>query len=317
MMDSIKNRLKYSNFPFGIYGLLLIFLCVFLFSTGGSVSPSHLLNIARSASPLGIAAIGQTLVLLVGGIDLSLGTNISMVNLVIASIMSGSNERIVPAMIISLILCIIIGFVNGYIITKFHMQPFLVTLTVSMIVEGGYYIYTQGIARGSIADGIRFLSEGWIGIIPIALIIWITIWIICSFILRKTTYGHKLYLTGANSEASRLSGFHSNWIIISAYVGSAVLAWIAGIMLSGYIGVASVGIGADYTLNSIAASVIGGAAFTGGIGTLEGTFPGVLIITLLTSFMTIMGIPEAGKFIAQGLVIAVMVAINQMKLKHK
>lgn len=316
-MKELRKRYRYSSFPFGIYGLLLVVILVFLTATQGNVSPTHLLNIARSAAPLGIAAMGQTVILLAGGLDLSLGSTISMVNLVMASMMNGGREHMAEAVVVSLALCLVIGFLNGFIIVKFQMQPFLVTMAMSVIIQGGYYLYTQGIARGSIAKEIRFLSEGWLGGIPIAVIIWVGIWIVISFVLHKTVYGRKLYMTGANPAASRLSGFHADWTIISAYVIGALLAGIAGIMLSAYIGVASVDIGTDYTLDSIASSVIGGAAFTGGVGSLEGTFPGVLILTILKSLMTILGISEAGKFICQGVVIAVMVALNQMRAAKK
>jgi len=316
-MKELRKRYRYSSFPFGIYGLLLVVILVFLTATQGNVSPTHLLNIARSAAPLGIAAMGQTVILLAGGLDLSLGSTISMVNLVMASMMNGGREHMAEAIVVSLALCLVIGFLNGFIIVKFQMQPFLVTMAMSVIIQGGYYLYTQGIARGSIAKEIRFLSEGWLGGIPIAVIIWVGIWIVISFVLHKTVYGRKLYMTGANPAASRLSGFHADRTIISAYVIGALLAGIAGIMLSAYIGVASVDIGTDYTLDSIASSVIGGAAFTGGVGSLEGTFPGVLILTILKSLMTILGISEAGKFICQGVVIAVMVALNQMRAAKK
>lgn len=316
-MNQLRNKYRYSSFPFGIYMLLAAVILVFLAATQGNVSPTHLLNIARSAAPLGIAAMGQTVILLAGGLDLSLGSTISMVNLVMASMMNGSSENMGQALLVSLGFCLVIGFLNGFIIVKFQMQPFLVTMAMSVIVQGGYYLYTQGIARGSIAGEIRFLSEGWIGGIPVAVMIWVAIWIVLSFVLHKTTYGRKLYMTGANPAASRLSGFRADWMIISAYVIGALLAGIAGIMLSAYVGVASVDIGTDYTLDSIASSVIGGAAFTGGVGSLEGTFPGVLILTILKSLMTILGISEAGKFICQGVVIAVMVALNQMRAAKK
>lgn len=314
-MQGLKQKVKYSSFPFGVYVLLIVIITVFLLSTNGKVSPSHLLNIARSAAPLGIVAMGQTIALLVGGIDLSVGATISMVNLVCASIMGGRTERIVPAVLVSLGLCVIIGFVNGIIITKFKMQPFLVTLAVSIIIEGGYYIYTQGIPSGNVPSSFRFIAEGWVGGIPVAVIIWGLFWLVLSVVLHKTVYGRKLYYTGANSLVAKMSGYRSDAIVVSAYVATSVLAGIAGLMLSAYIGVASMGIGTEYTLNSIAASVIGGAAFVGGIGTLEGTFPGVMIIVILQSLMTILGISDAGEYLSQGLVIAVMVAINQWQLK--
>jgi len=286
---------------------------VFFAATQGTISPAHLMNIVRQSAPLGVAAMGQTIVLLVGGIDLSVGATMSMVNLVAASVMGGSDAQILPALLICMALCLLVGLLNGYIIATFKMQPFLVTMAMSMIIEGGYYIYTKGIAKGSIATGIRFISEGWIGIVPIAAIIWLVIWLVLSVVLHHTPYGHRLYITGGNQDASRLSGFKSKEIVISAYVLCSLLAGIGGLLLSAYIGTASTGVGADYTLNSIASSVIGGTSFLGGIGSLEGTFPGVLITNILQSLMTIIGISEAGKFITQGIVIAVMVAINQRK----
>ena len=315
-MSRMKKGDKYSSFPLGIYVLLLVMIIVFAISTQGSVSMTHLLNIARSAAPLGIVAIGQTIVLLVGGLDLSLGTCMSMTNLILASMMNGSSSRAPQAILISMLICALVGFCNGLIITKFKMQPFLVTMAMSLVVQGGYYIYTQGIARGSIAEEIRFISEEWIGIVPVAVIIWCAFWLALSLVLHKTVYGKKLYLTGSSQQAAKLSGFQADGIVVSAYMIASMLACVAGIMLSAYIGVGSVDIGNSYTLDSIASSVIGGVAFTGGIGSLEGTFPGVLIITILSSLMTILGISEAGKFICQGTIIAVMVAINQVKMKN-
>lgn len=312
-MKALKKKLQYSTFPLGIYLLFLVIIGVFLGVTQGNVSPSHLLNIARSAAPLGIAAMGQTVVLIAGGLDLSVGSAISMVNLVAASIMNGKSENVFQAVVVSLALCALIGLINGVIIVKFQMQPFLVTMAMSIVVQGCYYLYTQGIARGSIAKSVRFISEGWIGGIPVAVIIWGSFWLVISVVLHKTVAGHKLYLTGSNKQSSYLSGFHADRIVIAAYVVCSLLAGVAGLMLSAYIGVASVDIGTDYTLDSIASSVIGGASFSGGIGVLEGTFPGVMILTILKSLMTILGISEAGKFLCQGVIIALMVAINQRK----
>lgn len=313
----MKEKIRYSKFPYGVYALFAAIILVFLLSTNGTVSPAHLLNIARSAAPLGIVAMGQTIALLVGGLDLSVGATISMVNLVCASIMNGKSERILPGVMISLGLCVVIGLVNGLIITKFKMQPFLVTMAMSIIIEGGYYVYTQGIPSGNIPGSFRYLAEGWLGAFPVAFLIWIFLWAVLSVVLQKTTYGRRLYFTGASPVVAKQSGYPADRIVISAYVMTSVLAGIAGLMLSAYVGVASMGVGTEYTLNSIAASVIGGAAFTGGIGTLEGTFPGVMILVVLQSLMTILGISNAGQYLSQGLVIAVMVAVNQSQMKKK
>lgn len=315
-MKDLRQRMRYSSFPFGVYALLLAVIAAFFVFTRGTISPSHLLNIVRQAAPLGVAAMGQTIVLLVGGIDLSVGATMSMVNLVTASIMAGSEQNILPAVTVSMLLCLVIGLANGFIVAQFEMQPFLVTMAMSMIVEGGYYIYTKGIAKGAIAPGFRFISEGWLGAIPVAGLIWVALWAVLSLVLRKTAYGRKLYITGGNRATSQLSGFHSKTIVVSAYVFSAMLAGLGGLLLSAYIGTASTGVGNDYTLNTIASTVIGGTAFSGGVGSLEGTFPGVLIILILQSMMTIVGISEAGKFIMQGVVIAGMVAVNNLRSRR-
>jgi ribose/xylose/arabinose/galactoside ABC-type transport system permease subunit len=306
-----------SDFPVGVYYLLLLLIVVFFIVTKGSVSPSHLLNIVRQSAPLGVASMGQTLVLLVGGIDLSVGTTMTMVNLVSCNIIAGATGNIYLGVMVSLLLCLLIGFCNGFFVAKFKMQPFLVTMATSVIIQGGYYIYTKGIAKGNVPDSFRVIAEGWIGIIPIAGLLWIGLWALMTFVLRKTSYGQKIYITGGNPSTARLSGYKTDRIIISVYMIASLLAGLGGLLLTAYIGVASTSIGDPYTLNSIEATVIGGTAFTGGIGSLAGTFPGVLITSLLQSLLTISGIPEAGKLISQGLVIAVMVAINQSKLNKE
>lgn len=200
----LRQKLKFNKFPFGVYLLLVAVIVVFFAATQGTISPAHLMNIVRQSAPLGVAAMGQTIVLLVGGIDLSVGATMSMVNLVAASVMGGSDAQILPALLICMALCLLVGLLNGYIIATFKMQPFLVTMAMSMIIEGGYYIYTKGIAKGSIATGIRFISEGWIGIVPIAAIIWLVIWLVLSIVLHHTPYGHRLYNHGQAIDASRL-----------------------------------------------------------------------------------------------------------------
>lgn len=310
MKARLIKRSPYSKIPLGVYLLLLMTIGLFFLSSQGRVSPSHLLNVFRQTAPLGIVAIGQTLVLLMGGIDLSVGTVISLVNILSTSIMNGSPDNILAGVMVSLTVCLLIGLVNGFIIARFQMPPFLITMAMATIIQGGYYVYTKGIPRGSIPASFRFISEGWIGSVPLAGIIWVSVWIMFSFILYKTPYGRKYYITGANPRTAYLSGVSSTAITISAYVLSSLLAGIAGLILSAFIGVPSTGVGDSYTLNSIASSVIGGTSFSGGIGSLEGTFPGVLIMVLLQSTLTILNFPEAGKSISQGLVIAVMVAIN-------
>jgi ribose transport system permease protein len=312
--EKMMKLMQKTKITLGIYALLLFVIIMFIIVSPGSFSPAHLLNILRQATPLGIVAIGQTLVLLIGGIDLSVGAVISLVNVVAASMMMGNNGNIGVTVLITLLISAGIGFINGYTILKVKIPPFLVTLAMSLVIEGGYMVYTKGSPKGNIAEGFRFISDGWLGPIPIAGLIWLGIWSLLAFFLYRVTWGRKVYAIGGNQKAAYLSGVKTNTVIITTYVLSSVLAGIAGLMISAFIGVASVGVGNLYTLNSIAATVVGGTAFTGGSGGLAGTFAGVLIMSLLQSMMTMMNIPEAGKFVSQGLIIAIMVAINQRNI---
>jgi ribose transport system permease protein len=307
-LGSLPQKIKMT---LGIYGLLLLVIIIFAVVSPSSFSSNHLLNILRQAAPLGIVAIGQTLVLLIGGIDLSVGAVVSLVNVVAASMMMGKDENILVTVAVTLFLSALIGFINGFTILKVKIPPFLVTLAMSLMIEGGYMVYTKGSPQGNIAQGFRFISDGWLGPIPIAGLIWLGVWGVFAFLLYRTIWGRSVYATGGNTRAAFLSGVKTNTITLTTYVLSSLLAGVAGLMISAYIGVASVGVGNMYTMNSIAATVIGGTAFTGGIGGLAGTFAGVLIMSLLQSMLTMMNILEAGKFISTGLVIAIMVAINQ------
>ncbi|GHT91430.1 sugar ABC transporter permease [Spirochaetia bacterium] len=312
-----KQNNSFSRFPLGVYILLFVTVAAFFILTKGTVGPKHLLNVIRQAAPLGLVSIGQTLILLMGGIDLSVGAVISMVNIVASAVMGGNAQNIPLACALSLGLALLVGLLNGIIVVRFNMPAFLVTMAMSSIIQGSFFIYTKGSPKGSIAREFRFISDGWIGdILPVALVIWIAIWVFMSLSLHKTPYGKRYYFTGANPLAAGLSGVHTGWITVSAYMLCSLMAGLAGLVISAFIGVASSGVGNPYTTNSIAASVVGGASFSGGIGTLEGTFPGVLIMSFLQSILTMLNVPEAGKNISQGLVIAVMVGLNVRKARN-
>lgn len=300
----------------GIYALLILMVIIFIMVSPGPFSPHHLLNNFRQSAPLGIVAIGQTLVLLIGGIDLSVGAVISLTNVMAASMMMGNDANIGVTVLVTLLLSAFIGFMNGYTILKVKIPPFLVTLAMSLVIEGAYMVYTKGSPKGNIAQGFRIISDGWVGPLPIAGILWVVIWGIFALLLYRVTWGRKVYATGGNTQAAYLAGIKTPQIIIATYMFSSLLAGMAGLLISAYIGIASSGVGNIYTLNSIAATVIGGTTFAGGSGGLAGTFAGVLIMSLLQSMMTMMNIPEAGKYISQGVIIAVMVTINQRTVRR-
>ncbi|WAH36366.1 ABC transporter permease [Alicyclobacillus dauci] len=316
LTPSFLKKSNKSNSVLGVYALLVAFLIVYAIASPQSFTGTHLMDVALQAAPLGVVAIGQTIVLLLAGIDLSVGSVITLTNVILAGVMVGQNGRMGIAVIFALVVAIAIGIINGVAVTKLKIPPFLATLAMGSIVEGIYYVYTKGSPIGNIASGFRWMSNGWfVNILPWAVVIWILIWIIAAFLLYRTSFGRRLYATGGNDRTAWLSGIPTNYIIIGGYVLSSVLASLSGFLISAYIGVASIGVGDPYTLNSVAAAVIGGAAFTGGRGGLSGTFAGVLIMEFLQSLLTALNVSSAGQLISQGIVIVVMVAINQWRSK--
>lgn len=294
------------------YALAIIMVVALAVVSWNSFSLHRVLYILGQASPLGVSAIGQTFVLLSGGIDLSLGPTINLTNVIVPVVMNGQDGNIVPALLISGAAALLVGIVNGVLVAFLRVPALLATLAVGTIVQGAYFIYTRGQPSGNASQGFLKLANGWLGgnIAPWDFLLWAGVWAGAAILLYRTIFGRNFYAVGANPRAAWLSGVRSSWYVASAYVISALCAWVAGLILTSYVGIASIGIGDSDTLNSIAAAVIGGTAFTGGIGTLGGTAAGVLVITFLSTILSVLNVPAASQYIAQGLVIAGMMLLN-------
>lgn len=298
-----------------VYGLLVLMTAGMGISSPGSLEPRHLMDLLRQAAPLGIVAIGQTLLLMSAQIDLSLGTQITLYNVVLSTVMrNGSDDTIVVAVLLTIVAAVIVGLVNGLAVTRLHIPSFVATLASSSVMAGTYLIYTRGAPSGSIAPGFRVIAEGWIGnAIPWAAVIWIAAAIVVAFVLNRGRFGRELLAVGGNAAASHLSGLNVRRTIVLSFVAASLLAALSSCILSAYIGIASNTVGDPYTLNSIAAAVIGGTAFTGGEGTIAGTVAGALIMTVLQAILTMLNTGDAAKLAAQGLIIFVMMTIYQSK----
>jgi ribose/xylose/arabinose/galactoside ABC-type transport system permease subunit len=306
---------------FSIYFLLIIIAITFygfIIRLSLAKSVAHFLDLIRQVAPLSLISLGQTLVLLVGGIDLSVGAIASLANILSANFMKGEVSLIPISVFLTLAICIIIGFINGIVIVKAKMPPFLVTLAMSSVIRGAYLLYTGGAPRGGIAKEFRVIARKWIGspvgnapgIFPVAGIIWIMVFLILLFAINKTIFGIELYAVGGNPRTAWLSGYNPDKFKIMIYIFSATFAALSGLMHSALIGGALLHVGDPYLLDSIAATCMGGTTFDGGVGGIVGTIAGVLIIQLLNAFMTIMGIKEAGKYILLGLLIITILTIN-------
>jgi ribose/xylose/arabinose/galactoside ABC-type transport system permease subunit len=279
-----------------------------------TVSPQFLTQrnitvLLKQAAPLGILAVGQTLVILTGGIDLSVASVMAAVSIFAAGITDGRDELVVPVVLFCLTFSALVGLANGLMVTKLKIPPFIVTLGMILIVQGIRFAYSGGAPKTYIPDALRFWGRDSLGPIPMALIVWFVITVITIFILSRTTFGRRLYATGGNPRAAFLSGVNIDGIRLAAYSACSLLAGVAGLILVGYVGHADNWLGNGYELNAIAAVVIGGTAFEGGKGSQIGTIGGVLILTVLFNLVLMLQFDEETRRIVKGLVILISVAL--------
>ncbi len=280
----------------------------------GVVSPHFLKTrnitvLLKQAAPLGILAVGQTLVILTGGIDLSVASVMAAVSVFAAGLIDGQDELVGPVVIFCLGFALAVGLANGLLVTKLKIPAFITTLGMILIVQGIRFAYTGGQPKTYIPDLLRFFGRDSIGPVPMALIVWFSIAAAATFVLHRTTFGRRLYAAGGNERTALLSGVNVDGVRIAAYTACSFLAGIAGLILVGYVGHADNWLGNGFELNAIAAVVIGGTAFEGGKGGQIGTIGGVLILTVLFNLVLMLQFDEEARRIVKGLVILLAVAL--------
>ncbi len=301
--------------PLFLLGIIVLMVVMQAILVPGSVTGSQLWLVSRQASALGIIALGQALVILVGGIDLSVGSIVMITNVFCIAQMQGSDQLLGSGLGVCALIALAIGAANAVGVLVLNIAPFVMTLCTMTILQGVCYVYTQGAPTGSAAPAIRALGSGYLGPIPYSTLIWLALAAVTLVTLRFTTLGRKVYAVGGNGQAARLSGVSNKAVIAGAYLFSAVMAMIAGVIMSGYLNITSLTVGGDYVNNSLAAVLIGGNAIEGGRGGILGVVLGAFLMTFLMAILTMIGIGEVGKLIVQGLVIFVVVAVQSMVKK--
>jgi len=321
-MDSVpsaiqdKPTFKFRQFieQYGVYLTLVILLIISALITPNMFEKETLAVMFRQCAQLGIIAIGQTMVMLVAGLDLSVGGVIVMTSMVVAEVSNGRNEMIPVAILIALIIGMLIGLANGLLITKRKVPPLVATLVMLFLVTGVQQAFTRGVPSGFVPEALGLVNKSW-GFLSIPLLLWLILNGLFLIILRRTSYGRRIYAVGSNPEAARLNGIPVNFIKISVYVLGSGLAVISGVILTGYVGYVDRFIATGLDLDSIAAAVVGGTSFFGGKGQLMGTIAGVLIIQILSTMVVLIGLDIETQFIIKGLVI--LAAVSLYSLAHK
>lgn len=301
--STFSSRILFERF--GIYIFLVFLFVIASLVAPNFLNPKNLKDILNQSAALGVVAIGQTFVVLIGGggLDLSVGSVMATVAVIMAHNTGGENALFLPVLGVGLLFGMVVGLVNGVLITKRKVQPFMATLGMLIIIQGLRFLYTKGMPKGNFPPVQRFLGTGNLGPIPTS-IASLTILVVIAYVaLRKTTFGRQVYAIGGNMETARLCGYNIDLVIVSVYVISGFMAAIAGVYLGGWIGISDNWVGKGYELDSIAAVVMGGTTFEGGRGGVVGTIVGVLIVMMLFNLVLLIHLPVQAQYIVKGAVI--------------
>jgi ribose transport system permease protein len=263
---------------------------VALFVAGILRSPTflgayNLTSILRYAAGLGLVAIGQAVAMQAGGVDLSVGSTITLAMMAAATIMNGNDAMIVPAALAALGVGLVVGAVNGLAVVGLRIAPFIATLGVMSLSRGVVFLITHG-PMGSIGKGFRALSRGAVGPLPSAFFIVVAAFALAIVLLNGTRYGRHVFAVGGSQEVARLAGIRVRSVVFSTFLVSGACAAAAALYLVSRAGSASPSVGPEFALDSIIAVLIGGIPFGGGRGNILGVLAGVLLLAVLGNVLT-------------------------------
>jgi ribose transport system permease protein len=304
-MDQIRDK--------AIWLVLLVLFIAFAIANDKFLSSSNLFTIARQVSMFGIAAVGMTFVILIGGIDLAAGSIITLVNVVAAFLMVKMHFSIFAAIITSLILAALIGALNGFMVANIKMPAIIATFATQIIFEGAAYLLSGGTPIHGFDPRFKIIGQGYVGPVPVPVIIMAVCFILGAFILNKTYFGRYFYAVGGNEEASRLSGIKVNSVKFMIYVLSGLFAGIAGIVMLSRTNSAQPTAGKGFEFDVITCVVLGGVSVSGGYGKISNVIAGTLIIGILTNGMVLMNVSTYMQMVVKGIVLILAVGFDSLQ----
>ena len=271
----------------------------------------NIINVFRQASINGILAIGQTFVILTGGIDLSVGSLLAVCGILGASVVTGAHPgNPLAAVAIGVGVGLGLGMVNGLLVARLRVPPFVATLGMLSVARGLTFIANNGMPVPNLAPGFLVLGQGFVAGVPIPVVLFGLATLLAWATLRFTTYGRYVYATGGNERSARTSGVATRKVIFSVYAISGALAGLAGMVLAARTTSALPQAGISYELDAIAAVVIGGTSLTGGVGSVIGTVFGALIIAVINNGLDLMGVSSYYQQVIKGAIIVLAVLLD-------
>lgn len=292
-----------------LFAFIALFL-VFSFLAPSFTRVDNLINITRQISFIGIASVGIMFVLLTGGIDLSIGSLVQVVNVIGAKLMVEAKVSPIWAVLIVVALSIVSGLLNGLMITKLQIPPIIATMAMMNILNGIAFLISGGQPTFGFPESFAVLGQGYVGVIPVPTIVMMIMFICGAFVLKKTTFGRSLYAIGGNEEATRLSGINVTLTKLLAYVCSSLFACLAGVLMLSRLFSGTANTGKGFEFQVITAVVLGGVSVNGGAGRLFSVIFGVFIIGILNNGLILINVNTYWQYVINGAVLVIAVGAD-------
>ncbi|MFV0364601.1 MAG: ABC transporter permease [Suipraeoptans sp.] len=308
---------KINPFEMGAYFVFVILVVVVTIGSGGTfLKIQNITNVLRQTVWVGIMTFGACFVFCLGGIDLSVGSTYGCVGILVSFLMLGGTPVII-SIVIGLVLGAVIGCVNGLLVYKVRIAPFIATMAIMTTTRGIMKVATKGVPISGVDMPImRALGQGYIGVVPVPVIIALIIWLICAYILNWTKFGRYCLSIGSNSEAAKLVGINVDRIGISAYVLTGVACAVAGVLVTGRLEGAMPTAGEGYELDVIASAVIGGTSLNGGKASMSGCLLGALLMAVVRNGMNLLHIDTYWHSVVMGIIIIIAVVVDQLGSRY-
>lgn len=300
------------------YGMFFILLVLMIFS--GVMSPTfftlnNLFNVIRYMSIMALVAYGQTLILILGKIDLSVGSVMELCGCITCLVVRDTGSLLL-ALLAGIAIGALCGLLNGFIISRFHMPAFIMTLATMQVARGAVLLLTNAVPVSNMGEAFKQIGQGTLfNVIPMPIVIMVFCFIFCWVLLNRSKFGRHIYACGGNEQAAVASGINAMKVTVISYVIMGVLTAMSGIVLMSYINSGQPAGAMNYEMDAITAAIVGGTSFSGGIGTIQGTFVGCLIVGVLDNIMNLLSVSSYWQQIVRGVIIAAAVILD-MKSKE-
>lgn len=322
-MEAVKEKKSAKQIFAAIYnkiGILMVLLvmCVILsIITDNFLTAKNIINVFRQISFYCMIGIGSMMVIVIQGIDMSPGSIIGVTGVVVAMMGTEGKGNVFLWFLLAIVVGAVFGIINGVLVAYCGMPAFIVTLGTQIVGRGVALLLTDGHPIIGLNEDLLFLGGGTVGPIPMPVILMLILCVITWYILRYTRFGRHIFAIGGNEQAARTSGINVKVTKMFVYIYAGILAAIAGMSLTGRVASGQPAMGEGYELFSIAGAVIGGAALSGGVGTVPGVLGGSLVIGVLNNGMDLLGISSYWQKVAQGTIIIVAVLFDTMRKGNK